>query len=319
MLSRIADSLFWLARYMERAEETARILDVNYHMLLEESEQFYQLRWDPLLVMAGEEARFRQLYEEANAQAVFEFLAFRQDNPNSIVQCISKARENARTIRDRLSREMWEDINGLYHAVNQFTASQEIAGGPHRFCDRVKFGSHRFHGVADATLPHDEGWWFLQLGCFLERAEMTARLVDVQYQYLLESPQSMGPPDNHQWMAVLKSVGAYEAYRRKYYSQIQPEKVAEMLILNPQHPRSILFSIGEVQKALWALSGTTPGYYSNEAERLTGKLLESLRYDKVEDIFGAGLHHYLTDLLDSCLAIGQNIARCYFYYGVNTA
>jgi uncharacterized alpha-E superfamily protein len=317
MLSRIADSLFWLARYMERAEDTARILDVNYHMLLEESEEFYRLRWDPLLVMAGDEPRFRRLYEEANARTVFEFLAFNHDNPNSIVECIGKARENARTIRDRLSREMWEDINGLYHAVNNFDSRQEIAGGPHRFCDVVKFGSHRFHGVTDATLPHDEGWRFLQLGCFLERAEMTTRLVDVQYQFLLEGPQPVGPPDNHQWMAVLKSVGAYEAYRRKYYSQILPEHVAEMLILHQQHPRSILFSMNEVHFNLRAISGTMPGYYSNEAERLTGKLLESLRYEKIEEIFNRGLHEYLTELLESCLAIGENVARCYFYYGVS--
>jgi uncharacterized alpha-E superfamily protein len=317
MLSRIADSLFWLARYMERAEDTARILDVNYHMLLEESDKFYRLRWDPLLVMAGEEPRFRTLYEEANAHTVFEFLAFRQDNPNSILQCIAKARENARTIRDRLSREMWEDINGLYHAVNSFDPKQEITGGPHRFCDAVKFGSHRFHGVADATLPHDEGWRFLQLGCFLERAEMTARLVDVQYQYLLETANPVGTPDNHQWMAVLKSVGAYEAYHRKYYSQIQPEQVAEMLILHPDHPRSIRFSVNEVQYGLRALSGTAPGSYSNEAERLTGKVLERLRYDKIEEIFEHGLHAYLLELLDSCLMIGGHIARSYFYYKVN--
>src|SRR5476651_1927024 len=151
MLSRIADSLFWLARYMERAEDTARILDVNYYMLLEESERLYRLRWDPLLVMAGDEPRFRSLYQDANAQTVFEFLAFREDNPNSIVQCISKARENARAIRDHLSREMWEDINGLYHAVSAFDPKQEMTGGPHRFCDVVKFGSHCFHGVTDAT------------------------------------------------------------------------------------------------------------------------------------------------------------------------
>jgi uncharacterized alpha-E superfamily protein len=317
MLSRIADSLFWLARYMERAEDTARILDVNYHMLLEESAKFYKLRWDPLLVMAGEEPRFRTLYEEANAHTVFEFLAFRQDNPNSILQCISKARENARTIRDRLSREMWEDINGLYHAVNTFDPRQEITGGPHRFCDVVKFGSHRFHGVADATMPHDEGWQFLRLGCYLERAEMTTRLVDVQYQYLLESPQLVGPPDNHQWMAVLKSVGAYEAYHRKYYSQIQPEQVAEMLILHAEHPRSIRFSVNEIATGLRLLSNTAPGSYSNEAERQTGKLLDSLRYDRIEEIFERGLHAYLSELLGSCLRIGEDIARSYFYYKVS--
>jgi uncharacterized alpha-E superfamily protein len=287
-------------------------------MLLEESDnKFYRLRWDPLLVMAGEEPRFRTLYEEANARTVYEFLAFRQDNPNSIVQCISRARENARAIRDHLSREMWEDINGLYLAVSEFDSKQELTGGPHRFCNVVKFGSHRFHGVADATLPHDEGWRFLQLGCYLERAEMTTRLVDVQYQYLLESSHSVGQADNYQWMAVLKSVGAYEAYHRKYYSQIQPEQVAEMLILHPQHPRSIHFSINEVQFGLRALSGTAPGSYSNEAERLTGRVLERLRYDKIEEIFERGLHAYLSDLLETCLAIGENIARSYFYYKVS--
>jgi len=318
MLSRIADSLFWLARYMERAEDTARILDVNYHMLLEASVDISQLRWEPLVVMAGDEPRFRELYPDkpANAQTVFEFLAFHPQNPSSIAQCISKARENARTIRDRLSRELWEDINGLYHVINRFNPREEIAGGPHRFCDTVKVGIQRFHGVADATLPHDEGWRFLQLGCFLERAEMTTRLVNVQYENLVKTTAPVGPPDNHQWMAVLKSVGAYEAYRRKYYSQIQPQKVAEMMILNPQHPRSILFSINEVQTHQRALSGTMPGYYSNEGERLSGKLLQKLRYDKIEDIFGQGLHHYLTELLDSCEQIGANIATWYFYYPI---
>ena len=163
MLSRIAESLFWLARYIERAEDTARILDVNYHMLLEQSQQSYRLRWEPLIIMAGEENRFRQCYEEANAENVFDFLAFRQDNPSSIVQCIAKARENARTIRDRISREMWEDINGLYYKISRFNPQDEIAAGPHRFCDEIKFGTHRFHGVTDATMPHDEGWQFLRI------------------------------------------------------------------------------------------------------------------------------------------------------------
>ncbi len=206
MLSRIADSLFWLGRYIERAEDTARILDVNYHMLLEQSQDSYHLRWEPLVVMAGEENLFRSLYSEVNAENVFEFLAFRQDNPSSIVQCIAKARENARTIRDCISREMWEDINGLYHMVGRFNPQDEMVAGPHRFCDKIKFGTHRFHGVTDATLPHDEGWQFLRIGWSLERAEMTSRLVDVQYQNLLDELPTTGTPDNHQWMAVLRSV-----------------------------------------------------------------------------------------------------------------
>jgi uncharacterized alpha-E superfamily protein len=316
MLSRIADSLFWLARYMERAEDTARILDVNYHMLLERSEQPYRLRWDPLIVMAGEATRFYQLYQQATAETVFEFLAFRCDNPNSIVQCINRVRENARTIRDRISREMWEDINGLYHAITVFNPPDEIAAGPHRFCNAVKFGSLRFHGVTEATLPHDESWEFLRIGWSLERAEMTARLVGVQYHQLLETTHMVAAPDNHQWMAVLKSVGAFEAYHRQYHSPIEPERVAEMLILHPLHPRSIRFSATELQAGLRAISGTGPGSYANEAERLTGKVLESLRYDTIEDIFQRGLHAYLRYLLQMFRAIGEDIARTYFYYGM---
>jgi uncharacterized alpha-E superfamily protein len=316
MLSRIAESLFWLARYIERAEDTARILDVNYHMLLEESAQSYHLRWEPLVIMAGEERLYRKHYEEVNGQNVFEFLAFRPDNPSSIVQCISKARENARTIRDYISREMWEDINGLYYTVLGFNPRDEMAAGPHRFCDKIKFGAHRFHGVTDATLPHDEGWEFLRVGWSLERAEMTARLVDVQYHNLLEALPSVGAPDNHQWMAVLRSVGAYEAYHRQYHPIIEPEKVAEMLILHPLHPRSIRFSATEVQAGLRAVSGTVTGSYANEAERLAGRIVERLRYDRIEEIFKQGLHSYLYEVSRVCGAIGEGITRTYFHYAV---
>jgi len=316
MLSRIAESLFWLARYIERAEDTARILDVNYQMLLEQSQDSYHLRWEPLIVMAGEEQLFRRLYSEVNAENVFEFLAFRQDNPGSIVQCIAKARENARTIRDRISREMWEDINGLYHMVSRFHPREEIVAGPHRFCDKIKFGTHRFHGVTDATSPHDEGWQFLRIGWSLERAEMTSRLVDVQYQNLLDELPTVGAPDNHQWMAVLRSVGAFEAYHRQYHSSIEPEKVAGMLILNSQHPRSIRFSTTEVQSGLRAISGTGPGSYANEAERLAGKVVERLSYDRIEEIFKQGLHSYLHELSQMFGLMGRDIARNYFYYAV---
>ena len=316
MLSRIADSIFWLARYIERAEDTARILDVTFHTLLEQKQQPFGMRWDPIISMAGEETLFRQLYSEPNATNVFEFLAFSPNNPSSIMQCITKARENARTIRDRISREMWEDLNGLYFTLGRFDPLEETVAGPHRFCGRVIFGSHRFHGVADATLPRDEGWEFLRVGWALERAEMTARLVDVQYRNLLVPSADAAPPDNHQWMAVLKSVGAYEAYHRQYHSPIDPAKVAEMLILHPQHPRSIRFSSTEMQAGLRAISNTAAGSYANEAERLTGKVLERLRYDRIDEILKGGLHGYLTEMIRMFNSIGGSIARTYFYYAL---
>jgi len=145
---------------------------------------------------------------------------------------------------------------------------------------------------------------------------MTARLVDVQYRTLLEPASSVGPPDNHEWMAVLKSVGAYEAYHRQYHSPIEPERVAEMLILHALHPRSIRFSVTEMQAGLRAISKTGPGSYANEAERLTGKVLERLRYDRIDEILRGGLHAYLTNLIRDFNSIGEAIARTYFYYEV---
>jgi uncharacterized alpha-E superfamily protein len=167
--------------------------------------------------------------------------------------------------------------------------------------------------VAQATLRHDEGWQFLKIGWLLERAEMTARLVAVQYQHLLDASPAASEDDSHLWMAVLKSVGAYEIYRRQYHSPIEPEKVAEMLILNPQHPRSIRFSMTGVQSGLREISGSVAGSYANEAERLTGKVLESLRYDKIEDIFSRGLQLHMQDLVKMCRSIDEDIARTYFY------
>jgi uncharacterized alpha-E superfamily protein len=313
MLSRIAESLFWMGRYMERAEDTARLLDVHFHTLLEQSQQTYLLRWDSIIRISGEHERFFALYPEATPQTVFEFLGFREDNPNSIVGCITRVRENARTIRDRISRELWEDVNSFYLRVRGIRAESSLQAGPHRFCNEVKFSSHQFRGVADDTLPHDEGWQFLRAGRALERAEKTARIVDVEYHTLLEGPTAH-QRDDHQWMAVLKSVAAYEVYRREFHASIDPHKVAELLVLHARHPRSIRFNIAELQASLQAISLAVPGTYATEAERLTGKLHETLRYDRMEDIFERGLHVFLRDLQGTCRAIGEQIARTYFYY-----
>ena len=312
MLSRIADSLFWIGRYMERADNTARILYVNYHMLLEQPPNTYKLRWDPLIAVTGERTRFYQKHEDASAQTAFDFLGISEDNPNSIKQCIMNARENARAIRDRLSRELWEDINSLYHRVMRVHDQGEDLT---RFCDAVKRGGHRFHGVCDATLARDEGWHFVQAGCVLERAEMTARILDVHYHQLLEGPPILNESRNHLWMAVLKSVAAFEFYKRQY-GQIEPAKVSELLLLDARHPRSVRFNLSALQSSLYAISGSVPGTYANEAERLTGKIHERLMYDSIEEIFAGGLHNFLTDLQESCRTIGEQITGAYFHYAV---
>jgi uncharacterized alpha-E superfamily protein len=312
MLSRIADSLFWIGRYMERADNTARILDVNYHMLLEQPPDTYKLRWDPLIAITGERARFYQRYDEASAQTAFEFLGCAEENPNSISQCIVHARENARTIRDRISRELWEDINGLYHKLAKMRADEESLT---RFCDAVKRGGHRFHGVCDATLARDEGWHFLQMGMALERAEMTARILDVHYHRLLDGPQILNEARSHAWVAVLKSVAAYEFYKRQY-THIEPTRVAELLLLDARHPRSVRFNLGALQNSLRAVSGSVPGTYANEAERWTGRAHERLTYDSIEEIFDEGFHDFLTELQSACRKIGEQITHTYFHYAV---
>ena len=200
---------------------------------------------------------------------MLEFLGFSESNPDSIVECVAKSRENARTIRHRISREMWEDLNSLYLDVSRFTADDVLATGPHRFCDLVKSGGHRYMGVSRATFPRDEGWHFLNAGQALERAEMTARIVDVQYHALLEGGPAVGDSANHQWMAVLKSVAAYEFYRRTYNTRIDPERVAELLVLHPQHPRSLRFASASAG-GVAGVSGSGPGTYANEAERSRG-------------------------------------------------
>jgi uncharacterized alpha-E superfamily protein len=314
MLSRIADSLFWMARYMDRAENAARLLDVTYHMLLEQAHNTYELRWDAVIRITGGQELFQRAYEEADADKVCEFLLFREDNPNSVVSCITNVRENARAIRDRMSREMWENVNGLYYSVREMQQNTETRNALHGFCREIISGSHAFNGITDSTLPHDEGWHFLQAGRALERAENTARVVDVEYHKLVETSVPLPYAGNQQWMAVLNSVAAYEIYRRVYHSAIEPQNVAELLVLHPQHPKSVRFNIAWLQSSLRAISGAGPHSYANEAERLTGKLHDSLVYDRIQDIFDRGLHVFLTGVELTCRRIGEQIASTYFYY-----
>jgi uncharacterized alpha-E superfamily protein len=169
--------------------------------------------------------------------------------------------------------------------------------------------------VCDATLARDEGWHFLQAGCALERAEMTARILDVHYHQLLEGPQILNEARSHAWMAVLKSVAAYEFYKRQY-TLIEPHKVAELLLLDARHPRSVRFNLGILQNSLYSISGSVPGTYANEAERLTSRTHERLTYDSIDEIFSSGLHNFLEDLLDTCRIIGAEITQTYLYYAV---
>lgn len=316
MLSRVAESMFWMSRYMERAENTARFLDVNFHLLLDlnkitavDSTEY----WKPLILVTSDEARFEDLYGmHYNAETVTDFLVTNRNNPNSIYSCIALARENARSIIETISSEMWEQVNNLYHYMQQANP-QSVRTDSYRLYQEIKSGSHLFQGITDSTLSHNEGWDFVQAGKYLERSDNTARLVDVKY-HLLRQGDPSESVDVIQWMAVLKSCSALEAFRKVYLSRIEPDTILQFLALDRFFPRSIYFSVAASEEALWRISGSSRHNYTNNADRLVGKLQAELSYTTIEDIHDRGLHEYLEDLEQRLTKIGEQIHQFYFAY-----
>ena len=300
MLSRVAECLYWMSRYVERAENNARILDVNLQLMLDfesQSEEAVRQHWAPIINSLEEHELFHSFYEQANGDSVVEFVTFEKKNPNSILSCLSRARENARSVREQISSEMWEHINRLYLFIGSEEAREMFRSSTHLFYKRVLEGSYQFIGITDATMTHGEGWDFCQIGKYVERADRTSRILDVKYHILLPTGESVGGNvDTIQWMAVLRSCSALEAYSKLYVGQIAPWKVAEFLILSDAFPRALRFCVHRVDAALHRISGVPDERYCNEAERLSGQLRSDLDYGAIGEIFGGGLHQYLDRL-----------------------
>jgi uncharacterized alpha-E superfamily protein len=310
MLSRVADSIYWLNRYIERADNIARFMDVNLHLMLDLPAGVQQ-QWEPLVIITGDSKLFRERYGEATAENVINFLTFNQDYSNSIISVLRNARENARSIREIISSEMWEEVNSFYLMVKDAADRQPVAALPD-FFTQVKLASHRFAGVMDATMTHNEGWHFGQMGRLLERADKTTRILDVKYFVLLPSAQWVGTPlDQIQWMALLKSASAYEMYR-KQQRRINPPAVAEFLILNRHFPRSIHFCIIQGEKSLHEITGTPLGTWSNPAERSLGRMGAKLGYLMIEDVVETGLHEFLDGMQRSLNEVGNDIGSTFF-------
>ena len=297
MLSRVADSLYWLARYIERAENNSRILDVNLQVTLDDDnagDDDDKSDWLPILATLEDQQLFQKLNTVTNAETVCEFLTFAQENPNSIRSCVAGARENARTVREYISSEMWERINSLYLWLGSPEARQTFAASAIDFYRQLVDHAHQFHGTTDATLTHGEGWSFLQVGKFLERADSASRILDLKYHILLPRGEQVGGNvDTVQWQAVLKSCSAFEAFRKIHTGQVTPWSVAEFLLLHEHFPRSIRFCVEQLDTALHTISGSSRSHFANEAERLAGKLCSDLTYAKIGDIINGGLHQYL--------------------------
>jgi uncharacterized alpha-E superfamily protein len=320
MLSRVAGSLYWMSRYLERAENLARLLDVNLQLLLDfgqVNDKELEEHWIPILRSAGEEDLFFQFYEQADSQSVTEFMTFRSENSNSIFSCVASARENARQVRDQISTEMWEVLNDAYLFIKGSDAKKVWASGDgaSQFYEQIKQYSHLFQGITVSTFSRSEGFEFIQFGKYLERADKTTRLLDIKYHILLPKVTDVGGAvDTAQWQAVLRSTSAMEAYRRFYVADILPWKVAEFLIFEDSFPRSILFCIQQLDQFVHLIGETPLGEYRTDGERRLGRFLNMLSYTTPDDVFKMGLHEFLKDCQDEIDCLGQYVYETYMYH-----
>lgn len=312
MLSRTADHLYWMARYMERAENTARMLDVNYQTgMLPRSASHTQAAWRGLLSLSELTAAFEHRHDELNARNVIEFMVRDRSNVSSIYNCLRAARENARAIRGVLTTEVWEMANQSWLEFNRLLDTCDLERDPGEIFEWVKFRSHLSRGVSLGTMLQDEAFYFLRIGTFLERADNTARLLDVKFQGLdTEFFGSRKDPDQpeidfYHWSAVLRSVSGFEIYRKVYRNVIMPDKVAELLILRPDMPRSLLYCVKEVVHNLERVANGN----SRDTQRLAGRLRADLQFSRLDEILGAGLHAFLTQFLNRIAALGSGISR----------
>ena len=311
MLSRTADHLFWMSRYTERAENTARMLDVNYQTsLLPQSAAVAQVGWQGMLSISELMPAYTEKHGEIVPQRVMEFMVKDESNPSSIVACLRAARENARAVRGSLTTEAWETQNQTWLEVNRMLANREFERDPGQFFEWVKFRSHLSRGVTVGTMLMDEALHFMRLGTFLERADNTARLVDVKFHavqsdFFGAASEKDQEYDFYHWSAILRSVSGFEIYRKVYRDVIQPERVADLLILRPDMPRSLHASMNEVVSNLAAVANDQ----SAETQRRAGRLRAELQYGHIDEILSTGLHAYLTQFLDRVNELGGRISR----------
>jgi uncharacterized alpha-E superfamily protein len=310
MLSRVASNLYWMSRYVERAENTARVLDVTWRMsLLVKEPQLRDQEWFAPLNITGTLFPFSGRHDSVCAREVLHFMALDPDNPSSIYACARTARENARAVRGSITSEMWEVLNSTWLEMQHMDEEKMEQRGVSNFFDWVKERSHLFRGVTFGTMHRDDAYDFARMGTHMERADSTARILDVKYHILLPSVKDVGGAvDYYQWSAVLRSVSAFEAYRKVYRDVITPLKLAELLILRDDIPRSLRFCLKQVCDSL----GRVQNAQSVGTLRAAGEVLTGLQCGRISDIFANGLHEYLTEFLESMEKLSQNVQASFF-------
>jgi len=318
MLSRVADALFWMSRYYERAENTARLIDVNINMMLDMGQYLEDgvtsaPHWNPILRIASPFDEFRLRHARTTPEAAIAWLTYDEDNPNSIVNCITRVRENASAMRDAISSEMWEQINTTYLQLRGASVSTIREEGEFNFFRRVREASQLFQGLVETTAPRNESYQWMQLGKYLERADATSRLIDVKYYILLPSVSEVGGPiDSVQWIAVLKSCSAYESYQHCYVNKITPARIAEFLVLNDDFPRSVRFCFDRVYWSLRNIANEHGALGEQPAEIIASNVRHKLGETSMSGIIQFGLHQYMEQLQVHCIEISKKITNSYF-------
>jgi uncharacterized alpha-E superfamily protein len=305
MLSRVAESLYWIARYVERAEDSARLLDVHYHAMLDAQVADHGESWQRIVALLGDEAVYREHYDAYTAQDVAEWVLWHDGNPSAVSGCITLARENARSVREQISGEMWEAINGLFLVVGRANRRAAVRG-PHAFFEELRNGTHRFQGSADATMTHGEPYEFLQLGLHLERAATTVRVVRARYPVAVGLAED-DPMRAHELIALLKSCSAFEAYVRRHGASFEPLAIAEELVRSPAFPRAALYCLRTCATAVDRIAGT-----AGTPQRVFGRLCADLEYGEVDDVSGAAVAGTLLELLGGINRAGDAVAKAFF-------
>jgi uncharacterized alpha-E superfamily protein len=310
MLSRVADAVYWMSRYVERAENVARFVDVNLHLALDFPEAGEQ--WAPLVATTGDNDMFAKRYGEPTRDNVLEFLTFDRESPNSIITCLALARENARSVREIISSEMWEQTNNAYLMVMDAAKTRMALEASHDFFTAVKQASQLFVGTTYLTMSHNEAWHFSRLGRLLERADKTSRILDVKYFLLLPQPTDVGTTlDALHWGALLRSASAFEMYRKRY-GAITPAKVVEFLLLDRSFPRSVRYCLAKAERSLHAITGAATGTWTNGAERELGRLNAELSYADTKEVLSRGLHEYIDDLQLRLNYVSHSVFETFF-------
>ncbi len=307
MLSRTADHLYWMARYTERAENLARMLDVNCRMtLLRQEEDVVRRRWTSTLATVGQLEPFTAVHGSVSQAAAIDWISFERSNPGSIEQCLNLARENAHAVRGTLTSETWETLNATWLEIRGFRRDTVSEQALANFFEWVKFRSHLARGVIQGTMLHDDALDFTWLGTYLERADNTARILDARFEMLAEdAANSNDAGDYYEWSALLRSVSAFEIYRKVYRDLITPRRVAELLILRESMPRALRHCMSRVHQVLIKVANER----SAETLRRAGEIDASLQYGRIDDMLAGGLRNYLNGFLQRNGDLGSRIAN----------